>query len=187
MRTIGFFINNIQFLFMDRIVYNVCFSHYIKYAVFSILILIAISMYSLGCSDKATSSSKENIEIQFISGYIDADLMPPVPPDPVRCQIELLITNKSDSKRVKGLTVPSADVFLHSNNEKIGTIDFLTDWDSLLLPGEQDTVLLSKIQSSTPVVEVHCRKYVYLILNVILCPCSFDMFKTDSLLFGCVY
>lgn len=125
--------------------------------------------------------------MSFISASIGADLMPSVPPDPIGCQIILVAENKSKTQTLSGLSIPLADVFLNSLDQKLGTIIFTTIWDGSLAPLERDTINLIKVTSPVTLFDPPCNKYVYLKLLIKDDNSNYITIKTDSLLFGCVY
>ena len=127
------------------------------------------------------------MEIRFISGWIGADLMPAIPPDPIMCQIVLLLQNKSESETVRGISFPGARVFLSSSHQRLGQISFSTDWDGEIEPAIADTVRLTKLISSTTLFNPPCDKYVYLELIILQPNDSTRTFKTDNLLFACAH
>ncbi len=150
--------------------------------------LILLTQIFLACKDESTSpDSLDGLHLQFVSGYIGANLMPSVPPDPIGCQIIILAENTNPARTLSKLSVLQADVFLNSSNQKLGTITFTSSWDGQLGPVERDTVRLTKVISQTTLFSPQCGKYVY--LNVIVqndSKTSISL-KTDSLAFGCVY
>jgi len=141
-----------------------------------------------GCQDQSTSpESLADLHLTFVSGSIGANLMPSVPPDPISCQITIVAENSSTSRTLSTLTASQADVFLHSSNEKLGTITFTSNWDGRLGPAERDTVYLTKVIGRTTLFNPQCGKYVY--LNVMVKNSSGNSIiqKTDSIYFGCVH
>jgi hypothetical protein len=154
------------------------------YIVASVLI---VQLFS-SCKDQTTSpESFDDLHFSFVSGSIGANLMPSVPPDPIGCQIILLAENKNQTNTISNLSIPQADVFLDSSDQRLGTITFTTNWDGRLGPMERDTVYLTKIISQTSLFSPQCNKYVYLKLLVQNDFKNSITFKTDSLFFGCVY
>jgi hypothetical protein len=155
----------------------------------SFLISLLISQLLFSCKDQPTSpESLDDLHLTFLSGYIWADLMPAIPPaDPVVCQIIFVAENRNQTKALDNLSVPQADVFLNSSNQKLGTITFTTSWDGKLEPAELDTVRITRVVGQTSPFSVQCDKYVYLNIIVQNDPKNSIICKTDSLLFGCVY
>lgn len=133
------------------------------------------------------SGKLENLDVRFLSGRIEANLMPVVPPDPITGEIVLLMENKSASDALSGLEIPQADVFLDSTDQRLGTITFSTDWDGRLAPAEQDTVRLTKVMAQSSPFDPPCGKDVYLKLTVIDALNNSKSFTTNILSFDCSY
>ena len=151
-------------------------------------ILFVTSFFLLACErDLPRSSALDDLEIQFLSGLIWANLGPVVPPDPIYCQIELLFINTSSEERLSGLKTPWAQVFLDSTNQLLGGFSLSTDWDDTLEPNDQNTVTLIKDVLEEHPFEPPCRKFVYLEIEVKNGAYEPKLFRTDSLLFTCVY
>jgi hypothetical protein len=127
----------------------------------------------------------ENLEIQFLSGFISANLEPVAPPDPILCQLVLLVRNNSSSASLQGLGIAEADVFLDSTNARLGAMSFSTTWDGQLGSGEEDTVRLFKVTSQTPIFAPPCEQFVYLNLLIRHQSSAAATMKIDSLLFTC--
>ncbi len=153
-----------------------------------IIVSILISQLFSSCKDQSTTPELlGDLHLSFVGGSIGANLMPSVPPDPIGCQIILIAENKNQTKTLSNLSIPQADVFLNSSNQRLGTITFITIWDGQLGPMERDTVYLTKVISQTSLFSPQCNKYVYLNLLVQNNSKNSITFKTDSLFFGCVY
>ncbi len=153
-----------------------------------ILSLILLTQVFFNCRDQSTTpESLDDLHLKFISGYIGANLMPSVPPDPIGCQIIIVAENASVTRTLSNLSAPQADVFLNSSNQKLGTITFTSSWDGQLGPSERDTVRLTKVISQTTLFSPQCGKYVYLNLVVQNDSKNSVTLETDSLSFGCVY
>jgi hypothetical protein len=152
--------------------------------------MLAFAVYPAisGCKNQISPPENlDDLQLSFVSGSIGANLMPITPPDPINCNIVLVVTNKNQTEPLNNISITQADVYLNSTNEKLGSIFFATDWDGKLGPAESDTVRLNKITNSVSVFTAPCGKYVHLNLFVrgdIFTPISFE---TDSLRFGCVY
>ncbi|MCK9212078.1 MAG: hypothetical protein M0P61_14650 [Ignavibacteriaceae bacterium] len=141
-----------------------------------------------GCKDKVTSPpSLDNLHVSFVSGFIGADLMPIIEPDPIDCRIIIVAENSSRTDVLNNLTVGQADVFLNSNNQRLGTIKFSTSWDGRLNPLERDTISLTKVVEQTSPFSPQCNKTVYINLVIQNGEKSFVTIKTDSIGFTCVY
>jgi hypothetical protein len=153
-----------------------------------VMLAFAVYLTISGCNSQISPPENfDDLQLSFVSGSIGANLMPFIPPDPIRCDIVLVATNKNQTESLNNISIDRADVYLNSTNEKLGTISFSTDWDGKLAPAESDTVQLKKIINSFSVFEPPCGKYVHLNLFVggnFITPISFE---TDSLRFGCVY
>ncbi len=141
-----------------------------------------------GCKDKVTSPpTLDNLRVSFVGGFIGANLMPIIGPDPIDCRIIIVAENSSRTDVLTNLTIRQADVFLNSNNQKLGTIKFTTSWDGRLNPLERDTISLTKVVEQTPPFSPQCNKNVYLNLVIQNGEKSFVTIKTDSIGFMCVY
>jgi hypothetical protein len=154
----------------------------------TIALIALAAILSFQCkNDTVSPNVLDNLETRFLSGYISADLMPVIPPDPIYCQLTLLAKNKSSSTSLSGLSMPQAEVFLDSTNQRLGTISFSTTWDGSLGPSEQDTVRLTKVVSQTSLFTPPCEEYVY--LNLIIRDQSnvSITLRLDSLLFTCTH
>lgn len=98
-----------------------------------ILSLILLTQVFFSCKDQSTTpDSLGDLHLRFVSGYIGANLMPSVPPDPIGCQIIIVAENASVTRTLSKLSAPQADVFLNSSNQKLGTITFTSSWDGQL-------------------------------------------------------
>ena len=141
-----------------------------------------------GCKDKVTSPpARDNFHVSFVSGFIGADLMPIIGPDPIDCRIIIVAENSSRTDVLNNLTVGQADVFLNSNNQRLGTIKFSTSWDGRLNPLERDTISLTKVVEQTQPFSPQCNKHIYLNLVIQSGEKNFTIIKTDSIGFTCVY
>jgi len=154
----------------------------------TIALIALAAILSFQCkNDTVSPNVLDNLETRFLGGYISASLMPVIPPDPIYCQLTLLAKNKSSSTSLSGLSMPQAEVFLDSTNQRLGTISFSTTWDGSLGPSEQDTVRLTKVVSQTWLFTPPCEEYVY--LNLIIRDQSnvSITLRIDSLLFTCTH
>lgn len=152
------------------------------------IVLLIGSIGGLRCDDNAiTPNILDKIEVRFLSGRISADLMPIVPPDPIRARIVLLVHNTDSLQPVSGLLVPEAEVFLNSGRQRLGQIRFSSNWDGRLTAGEQDTVELEKVVTESLPFDPPCEKYVYLDMKIADIAGNSKSFSTDSLLFECTY
>jgi len=152
------------------------------------LSLVLVSQVFVSCYNPETpSATLDDLSVRSLGGYIEADLMPVVPPDPITCQISLLVQNGNATETLIGVSIPQAEVYLDSANQRLGTISFSTTWDGRIGPNEQDTVHLTKIISQTPPFSPPCTKSVYFNLVVRDQSNNSKTIKTESLLFTCVY
>ena len=155
---------------------------------FRFIAILLILFLLLSCRNEITPPvSLTNLETRFLSGYISANLMPIIPPDPINCQIVLLAKNKSSSETLSGLHILQAEVYRDSGSQRLGTISFSTDWDGRLAPQEQDTVRLTKVVAESSLFTPPCNKYVYLNLLIKSGLTDSTTTKIDSLLFTCVF
>ena len=139
------------------------------------------------CKKEVTKPPQEFLKIQFIEGYIAADLMPVIPPDPIICRITLTMENTNKSESLRDLSINFADVFLTTSDSLLGKIEFNSNWDGILNPAELDTIELVKVSESQPIFNPPCSQEVYLNIKI-QCDCgSSDFYKTENLIFGCVY
>lgn len=151
--------------------------------------LIAILFLS-ACGENLpppTPATLDNLEIEYLRGGIGANLMPDIPPDPISCQVELLLTNRNPEESLTGLTIASGEVVLDSTHELLGEISFSTDWDGTLEPDEQDTVALVKDFLDESPFEPPCGEFVFLELRVENEEYEPKFFTTDTLFFTCLY
>jgi hypothetical protein len=153
-----------------------------------VMLAFAVYLTISGCNSQISPPENlDDLKLAVVSASIGANLMPIIPPDPIRCDIVLFFTNKNQTEALNNLSIAQADVYLNSTNEKLGTIFFTTDWDGKLGPAESDTVRLNKITNPVSVFTAPCGKYVYLNLFVRQNIFTSISFKTDSIRFGCVY
>jgi hypothetical protein len=152
------------------------------------LYLAVICQLFANCDNPETpSATLDDLSIRFLDGYIEANLMPVVPQDPIVCQIAFLVQNGNPTEALIGLSITQAEVYLDSTNQRLGTINFLTAWDGRIGPIEQDTVRLTKVISQTTLFPPPCMRKVYFNLVVKDQGNNSKTFKTESLLFSCVY
>lgn len=150
--------------------------------------VLIVCQHISGCyNPESPSASLDDLSVRFLNAYIEANLMPVVPPDPITCQITLLVENGNATETLTGVSIPQADVFLDSASQRLGTISFSTTWDGRLGPNEQDTVRLVKVMSQTALFPPPCSDSVYFNLVVNDERNNSKTFKTESLLFTCVY
>ena len=155
--------------------------------VLSLPFLIVCQLFVCCYNPETPSATLEDLSLRSLGGYIEANLMPVVPPDPITCQISLLVQNGNATETLIGVSIPQAEVYLDSANQRLGTISFSTTWDGRVGPNEQDTVHLTKVMSQTTLFAPPCTKSVYFNLVVRDQSNNSKTFKTESLLFTCVY
>jgi len=150
--------------------------------------LILIGFFFIGCQeDQSQDFSLDDLQIQFLSGFMEANFMPEIPPDPIYCQINLQLRNTNSEESAHGLNIPQAKVFIDSTNQLLGEISLSTDWDGYMEPGEQDTVQLTKVVLEEAPFDPPCNAFVYLEIEVTDNVDQSKFFATDSLLFYCTY
>jgi len=67
------------------------------------------------------------LDFKFLSGWIGANLMPVTPPDPFDASVLVEVTNLT-SDPISEVTLPWADVFDVASAQKLGRIEFSTEW-----------------------------------------------------------
>ncbi len=143
---------------------------------------------SFACSGNTlVPGSLDDLEVRFLSGFMTANLMPIVPPDPIYCQMVLLAKNNSTTSSLVGVRVQKGEVVLEETDTMLGTISFSTTWDGILNPGEEDTVRLSKVRSPVQLFTPPCGQRVRVNLIVGTLFGGSKTFPVDSLGFTCVY
>ena len=139
------------------------------------------------CQDKVTNPSLDHLKVEFIEGFIGADLMPVVPPDPIFSHLKIVIENQHSWYTFENLTVKYGYVVLNSTNSILGKIEFNSIWDGILEPSDIDTVELDKGLGSEKLFDPPCGQEVYLNIEI-HCDCGTSKHhETDLLIFGCVY
>jgi hypothetical protein len=153
----------------------------------TIAVTVWLLLAVLGCegSDNENNAMITDLVVQVLDGYIAADMMPPVPPDPITCELTLRVTNANSSQPLSGLSIPSAVVFLAQGSRELGTIGFETDWDGSLEAGEVDTVTVKKIEESKEVFAPPCQERVYLRLMIVKTVVQTKQVTTPSYDFSC--
>jgi len=89
-----------------------------------------------------------SLDVKVVGGFVTANLMPIVEPDPLYCRLTLSVRNTSSDGSFYGLGVREGTVFLDADHATLGRFRFTSDWDGRLAPGETDTVHLTKLASS---------------------------------------
>jgi hypothetical protein len=127
-------------------------------------VLTGIALASCG-DDEAPGV--QPVEATFVSGWIGADLMPIVPPDPIGCTLTLVLRNPNTGVDFSTMNVPSADVHLDRTGEVLGEITLNTLWDGRLLAGEVDTVTVNKVIEFERLFAPPCTEAVYLNVKIL--------------------
>lgn len=153
-----------------------------------ILLIFLIPIFLCGnCHDKVTNPSLDHLKVEFIEGFIGADLMPVVLPDPIFSHLKIVIENQHSWNTFENLTVKYGYVVLNSTNSILGKIEFNSNWDGILEPSDIDTVELDKVFESEKLFDPPCGQEVYLNIEI-HCDCGASKHhETDLLIFGCVY
>lgn len=113
--------------------------------------------------------------------------MPIQPPDPVACQVWLILENESQLEAFSKIEIPTADVILVGPDSVLGTIPLETDWNGFLAPGKTDTIRLFKNPGDQKVFTAPCSQRVlmdFLIRNV---DGETKVFRSQALTFHCVF
>jgi hypothetical protein len=140
----------------------------------------------LGCdSSEEDTGTVSDLNVQVMDGFIMANLMPPVAPDPIACRLTLRVVNTDVDHALSGLAIPSALVFLSKNSQELGTIRFETDWDGLLEAGQADTVRVVKIAESQEIFPPPCNQGVYFRLRIVKTTVQMKQVSTPSYGFSC--
>ena len=141
----------------------------------------------LGCDSAGPQDGGTifDLTVQVIDGGIHADLMPPVPPDPVVCHLVLRVVNTDTDDAVSGVTIPSGSVFLSRTGEELGAVRFETAWDGWVGAGEVDTVTVVKIAESQELFAPPCGQGVFLRVNVVKTAVQTKQVTTPSYVFSC--
>ena len=134
-------------------------------------ILLVVALGIAACDDDTTGPRDDaarlgDLTVEVIDGYILADLMPVIPPDPIICYLTLRLTNTNTKHALSGMSIPSAVVCLSKAGLGLGVIRFESDWDGSMAPGEVDTARVSKIGESEKIFDPPCREDVYLVVEI---------------------
>ena len=162
----------------------------VRFILFSVMLLIFVFFFSC-TKDRSfieipAGNDLENLRITYLDGLAYADLMPSVPPDPLSIRIRLRLKNKSKVKTTGNLKFMNSKVFLFSDTLP-GQITPYPEDHTALLPSATDTVTLLKQRENHTVFEPPCGKKIYVTFDIkdrfgnVIC------FRTDSMLFNCVY
>ncbi len=140
-----------------------------------------------GCDGSETEDrgAIDDLTVRVMDGYIMANMMPPVSPDPIACGLTLRMVNTDVDHALSGLSIPSASVFLSKNSEELGTIRFENDWDGLVEAGGVDTVYVTKVEESQEIFPPPCQEGVYLRVRVVKTAVQTKQVSTPSYGFSC--
>jgi len=157
-----------------------------------VALLVVLLLWACGDSDDQPNSIGKtdplsDLSVTWNGGTIGANLMPPGPPDPVACQVWLILENESQLETFSELEIPTADVILVDPDSVLGTIPLETDWKGVLAPGKTDTIRVFKNTGNQKIFGAPCSQRVrmeFLIRNV---GGETKMFRSPTLTFTCVY
>jgi hypothetical protein len=131
-----------------------------------------------------TGKPAELLQVEFIEGFIQGDLMPPLPADPIRCWIKLELTNLTE-RRLYGIRIPSADAYLVSTGELLGNLPLATPWDGRLEPQETETVVVQKFISMDYIFDPPCNQTAFLEIFIRISGRDIITFTTPEMIFEC--
>jgi len=132
--------------------------------IIAVSILILLGTYA--CEDDTCSPCRTSpppisvLAVEVIDFNIYA--FGTMPPDPIRCEVTLTIENRSSKYSYSGVSIPSAQVYLSSNNQLLGEIAFETDWDGAVSAGDTITVVVNKIVEDSQIFPEPCWQDVYM-------------------------
>ena len=160
---------------------------------FPLVVVLAVLMCSCGDSENCPSSSDRidppmsDLSVTWKEGWIGANLMPIVPPDPIGCEVWLILENRNRREAFSKVDIPSADVVLAENDSTLGTIPIETDWDGLLAPGKRDTILFFKSTGAVEIFSPPCQRRVLIDFMIRNSDGDTKVFRSDTLTFWCVF
>ncbi len=152
------------------------------------MLVLATALAALGCDDDSSRPGEGQIydlSVEVIDCYLRANLQPPVPPDPILCQVTLRLTNTSQTNEISGVSIPSAVVYRANDGSELGTIRFETDWDGWLAATEVDTVTITKIEESEEIFPPPCATSVFLRVKIVKSAVQTRQLKTDPVDVSC--
>jgi hypothetical protein len=150
-------------------------------------ILLLVVFFSGGCKDHGTVPLNEFAEVNYISGTIGQFSEPPLPPDPISCQIIVQIRNRSESVAFRFFRWQDAKLYRASDGSMLGSFTITTSWTGYLPPLMVDTVVLIKPSGSSRPFVSPCGESVYIELSWVTNENIAGTFKTPIMEFGCAY
>ena len=144
----------------------------------------------LSCSDLGSVPVLEDLECEYLSGAIGADMMPVIPPSPndrVGCVVDVRVRNRSGKELRPLLRILRAELYEGGTRTRLGTAHFSAEWDGHLAAREVDTVRLIKQALSADFVQPACGSGVSLDIDIGESENNLIHIVSDSLTFGCVY
>jgi hypothetical protein len=147
----------------------------------------AIALGFGGCDDSGTNATIDDIIVESAIVSISANLEPPVSSNPVRCHVQVVLSNRSAATMHWRLAFPIGEVILKSTKENLGTIRLATPWDGVLLPGERDSIWLAEADSTAANVRITCGERVYMKLSLYEGGNRIADVTTSESIFHCVH
>ena len=158
-----------------------------------VALLIVLMLCSCGESEDSQYSPDRidppvsDLSVTWNGGSIGANLMPIILPDPVGCEVWLILENKNRLEAFSRVRIPTADVILVGTDSALGTIPLETDWDGLLAPGKKDTIRFFKNAGAEKIFDPPCSKRVRMDFKIWNADGDTKVFRSDTLTFQCVY
>jgi hypothetical protein len=164
-------------------------------------VIVTILALAVGCGEDTTYSPKsydtelvleqkskpgELLQVEFLEGFIQGDLMPPLPADPIRCWIKLQLTNLSE-KKLNNVRISSANAYLVSTGELLGSLPLATTWDGRLEPLETETVVVEKFLSTDYIFDPPCNQMAFLEIFIRIRSRDIITFTTPEMIFECTF
>jgi hypothetical protein len=137
------------------------------------------------CSPHRIDPPLSDLLVTWDRGFIEADVMPLPPPDPIRVQAWLILENRNLQEEYSLVEVPSADVILVRADSTLGTLPLHTAWDGLLAPGKKDTILFFKDVGSVAIFDPACDESVLIDFMIRNADGETKVFRPDPLQFTC--
>jgi hypothetical protein len=154
------------------------------------LAAVALMAGAIACSDLGSEPTIDDLDVQYLSGAIVADMMPvipPVPGDRIFCFIDLVVHNSSATRLDVTFRVMQAELRRSGTRARLGTLYFSTSWDGVLEPYATDTVRLLKRELSDDFHQPECDASVECDLEIGEAENLLIRLTTDSMTFNCVY